>query len=154
MRLCFILPAPANEVYTPTFLMTWTDMVLKAAQKGHQVMVSQRPTRKECFTSSGTEVFDAYMCINPEVVFTPEDVFKLLESPHDVTCAVMVSNDAQTLTCGKTIEELQVNDYTEVDVDPTFALVRQIPSDWNYEGTLNGHVDSHVRVGNRVTIVV
>jgi hypothetical protein len=155
MRLCFVLPAPATDVYTPSFLMIWTDLVLKCAQKGHQVMVSQRTTRKECFEMSGTEVFDAYMCIDPEVVFTPEDVIKLLESPHDVTGVVMMSSDAQTLTCGKKPEEITPGEYIEVEhLDPSFVLVRQIPEGWNYTDAIKAHVDTSLRVGNRITLVV
>ena len=154
MRLCFVLPAPATDVYTPSFLMNWTDLVLKCAQKGHQVMVSQRTTRKECFEMSGSEVFDAYMCINPEVVFMPEDVLKLLESLHDVTGAVMMSADAQTLTCGKKPEEV-TGEYMEVEqLDPSFVLVRQIPEGWNYTDAIKAHVDTSLRVGNRITLVV
>ena len=135
--------------------MNWTDLVLKCAQKGHQVMVSQRTTRKECFEMSGSEVFDAYMCINPEVVFMPEDVIKLLESPHDVTGAVMMSADAQTLTCGKKPDEIDATvPYFEAELDPSFVLVRQIPVGWNYTDVIKAHIDTSLRVGNRITLVV
>ena len=155
MRLCFILPAPAHEVYTPGFLLTWTDLVLKCAQKGHQVMVSQRETRKESFGSSGSEVFDGYMCINPEVVFTPDDVLRMLESPHDVTGAVMMGADAITLTCGKRFDELDTTvPYFEAELEPSFVLIRQIPDGWNYEDKIKAQIDTSLRVGNRVTLVV
>jgi hypothetical protein len=156
MRLCFVIPANrADKSYTPSFLMNWTDLVLKCAQKGHQVMVSQQNNRAECFTSSGSEVFDAYMCINPEVVFTPDDVLKMLESPHDVTGTVMMGNDAVNLTCGKRFDELDATvPYFEAEVEPSFVLIRQIPDGWNYEDKIKAHVDTSIRVGNRVTIVV
>jgi hypothetical protein len=137
--------------------MNWTDLVLRCAQKGHQVMVSQQNTRAECFASSGSETFDAYMCIDPEVVFTPDDVFKLFESPHDVTGAMMMSPDAIHLTCGKRMDELSqmTEPYVETDaLDPSFILIRQIPSGWNYVDGIKAHVDRSLRVGNRVTLVV
>lgn len=156
MRLCFVIPAKRNELsYTPSFLMNWTDLVLRCAQKGHQVMVSQMNTRAECFATSGSEAFDAYLCIDPEVVFTPDDVFKLLESPHDVTGAMMMSADTTTLTCGKRLDELvQVTvPYIETEaLEPSFVLIRQVPAGWNYVDAIKAHVDVSLRVGNRVTL--
>jgi hypothetical protein len=135
--------------------MNWTDLVLRCAQKGHQVMVSQQNTRAECFASSGSETFDAYLCIDPEVVFTPDDVFKLFESPHDVTGAMMMSVDAMTLTCGKRLDELtHVSEpYIETEaLEPSFVLIRQVPAGWNYVDKIKAHVDVSLRVGNRVTL--
>jgi hypothetical protein len=155
MRLCFVLPSADEAVYTPTFLMNWTDLVMKCAQRGHQVMVSQRKTRGECFESSGTEVFDAYMCIDADVVFSPDDVLRLLESPHDVTCALRMAHDGQAYTCGKTPTDIQPTDeYIEATIDPGFLLVRQVPPGWNYTDPIKGHVDTRTRVGHRVTLVV
>jgi hypothetical protein len=137
-----------DAVYTPTFLMNWTDLVMKCAQRGHQVLVSQRRTRAECFTSSGTDVFDGYMCIDADVVFSPDDVLRLLESPHDVTCALRMASDGQAYTCGKTLAEIQATDgqYRGEAVDPGFPLVRQVPAGWNYKDPIKGHVDTRVRV--------
>ena len=157
MRLCFVIPAPRGEkTYTPLFLMNWTDLILKCAQRGHQVIVSQQENRSACFTSTGTEVFDAYMCIDPEVVFIPEDVFKLLESPHDVTGAIMMSSDASTLTCGKRLELLPTGEqYMEVEaLEPSFVLVQKIPEGWNYTDKIKAHIDTSVRIGNRVTLII
>lgn len=138
--------------------MNWTDLILKCAQRGHQVIVSQQENRSACFTSTGTEVFDAYMCIDPEVVFMPEDVFKLLESPHDVTGAIMMSSDASTLTCGKRLELLPTGDteqYMEVEaLEPSFVLVQKIPEGWNYTDKIKAHIDTSVRIGNRVTLII
>jgi hypothetical protein len=155
MRLCFVIPASRNDaVYTPNFLMNWTDLIMRCAQRGHQVMVSQQETRPNCFTMSSEEVFDAYLCIDPDVVFTPDDVFKLLESPHDVTGAMMMSSDASMLTCGKKLEELlHMGEYPEVDaLEPSFVLIRQIPEGWNYTDPIKAHIDTSLRVGHRVTL--
>ena len=120
MRLCFILP---GDTYSSYFLMVWTDLVLKCAQRGHAVMVSQKPTRRECFEMcGGEEKFDAYMCMDPNAMFKPDDVFKMLESPHDVTGAMMMSADLQTLTCGRTMESLVPTGAQYVDgvtIDPS-----------------------------------
>jgi len=155
MRLCFVIPANrTDKTYTPSFLMNWTDLVLKCAQRGHQVMVSQQNTRADCFTSSGSETFDAYLCIDPDVLFTPDEVFKLLESPHDVTGALMMSSDAVNLTCGKRFEDVDTSEqYFETDaLEPSFVLIRQIPDGWNYTDKIKAHVDSSLRIGHRVTL--
>lgn len=154
MRLCFILP---GETYSSHFLMTWTDLVLKCAQRGHQVMVAQKPTRAECFGVCADEKFEAYMCIDENVVFSPDDVFKMLESPHDVTGAVMMSSDLHNLTCGRTMESLipTAEQYVAVDtVDPSWMLLHTIPADWNFTAPLAGQIDTSIRVGNRQTVTL
>ena len=154
MRLCFILP---GETYSSHFLMVWTDLILKCAQRGHQVMVAQKPTRAECFAVCAGETFDAYMCIDPNVVFSPDDVFKMIESPHDVTGAMMMSSDFQTLTCGRSMESLvpTAEQYVVVDtVEPSWMLLHSIPADWNFTSPLAGHVDTSMRVGNRQLVTL
>jgi hypothetical protein len=154
MKLCFILP---GTEYTPYFLMTWTDLIMKCAQRGHQVMVSQQATRAECFKTC-TEEFDAYMCIDPEAVFKPEDVLQLLESPHDATGVIMMSDSLNELTCGRTMESMiheHENRYFEVEkLQPSFVLLQKIPEGWNYVDPIPAHIDTKIRVGNRVTVVV
>lgn len=157
MRVCFILPAPKDTlIYTNYFLMTWTDLVLKCAQKGHQVMVSQQPTIKECFDGASSETFDVYMCIDPTVVFNPDDVFKLLESPHDVTGSVMMSQDCRRLTCGRTMDAIVGADqYIEVEsLQPSWVLLRAIPEGWDFSSPIKGHVDTTIRVGNRQVVTL
>lgn len=154
MKLCFILP---GETYTSYFLMVWTDLVLKCAQKGHEVMVSQRHTLKDCFESCKSDSFEAYMCIDPSVVFTPDDVFKLLESPHDITGSLMMSPDCRTMTCGRTMESFVHNTerYIEVDaIEPSWLLIRAIPAEWDFASPLKGFVDSSIRVGNRQVVTL
>ena len=154
MKLCFILP---GSEFTAYFLMTWTDLVMKCAQRGHQIMVSQQKTRAECFKGC-PEDFDAYMCIDPEAVFKPEDVFRLLESPHDTTGVIMMSDSLNELTCGRTMESMiheHDNEYFQVErLEPSFVLLHKIPEGWNYVDPIPAHVDTKVRVGNRVTVVV
>jgi hypothetical protein len=154
MKLCFILPGSEYSAY---FLMAWTDLVMKCAQRGHQIMVSQQNTRAECFNAC-TEKFDAYMCIDPEAVFTSENVFQLLESPHSVTGALMVSDGHGQLTCGRSMESMiheHENQYVEVEnLTPNFVLIQDIPEGWNYTDQIAGHVDTKIRVGNRITLVL
>jgi hypothetical protein len=153
MKLCFILPGTKFSSY---FLMVWTDLVLKCAQKGHEVMVSQRKTRPECFDGCKDNTYDAYLCIDPEAVFKTEDVFTLFESPHDVTGVMMMSPDLMTLTCGKLMESLiHEKEYVSADrIDPSFVLLRTIPEGWNFTDPIAGFIDVRIRVGNEVTIVV
>jgi hypothetical protein len=153
MKLCFILPGSKFSSY---FLMVWTDLIMKCAQKGHEVMVSQQKTRPECFELCKDATYDAYMCINPEAVFKTEDVFALFESPHDTTGVVMMSPDLMNLTCGKLMENLiHEKEYAPAEkIEPSFVLLRTIPEGWNYLDPLPGHIDTRIRVGNEVTIVV
>ena len=154
MRLCFIIPGTSFPSY---FLMSWTDLVTKCMQGGHQIYVSQQPTRQACF-SQCKEDFDAYVCIDPEVVFTPENIFRLLESPHDVTGAVMMSSDLHNLTCGKTMEDMiheHDNEYVEVDrIEPSMIVLHGIPEGWNFTDPVKGHIDTKTRVGHRITVTV
>lgn len=98
------------------------------------------------------------MCIDPEAVFKPDDIFSLLESPHDTTGVLMMSSDLMHLTCGKLMENMiheSGNEYMKVDrIEPSFLLLRQIPEGWNFTDPLPGHVDTRLRVGNEVTVVV
>ena len=154
MKLCFILPGSEYSAY---FLMTWTDLVMKCAQRGHQIMVSQQRTRPECFKAC-TEKFDGYMCIDPAAVFKPEDIFQLLESPHPVTGVMMMSDSLSELTCGRSLESMvheHDNNYIEVEkVTPSFMLIQDIPGGWNYTDPIPAHIDTRIRVGNRITVVV
>lgn len=136
--------------------MNWTDLVLKCAQRGHQVMVSQKPTRRECFEAAQKEEFDAYMCIDSNAIFQADDVFKMFESPHDVTGAMMMSSDCHTLTCGRTMESLQHNTqvYVETKIDPSWMLLHVCPEGWNYEDPLDGQLDTRIRVGNRQVVIL
>jgi len=154
MKLCFILP---GETYSSYFLMVWTDLVLKCAQRGHEVMVSQRKTLKECFESCKSDSYEAYMCIDSSVVFTPDDVFKLIESPHDVTGSLMMSPDCRTLTCGRIMDYFihTTEKYVEMEaIEPSWLLIRSIPPDWDFASPLKGFVDSTIRVGNRQVVTL
>ena len=153
MKLCFILPGSEFSSY---FLMVWTDLIMKCAQKGHEVMVSQRKTRPECFDMCKDMTYDAYMCIDADAVFKPEDIFNLFESPHDVTGAIMMTPDLMMLTCGRPADTvIHEKDYFQADkIEPSFLLIRQIPEGWNFMDPIAGHIDSRIRVGHEVTIVV
>lgn len=154
MRLCFILP---GDSYSGYFLMAWTDLVMKCAQRGHQVFVAQKPTRAECFATCASEEFDGYMCMDPSVVFTPDDVFHMLDSPHDTTCAMVMSPDCHQLTCGRTLESFvpTAERYLSVDkIDPTWIFIRSIPDGWNFTDSVPGYVDTSVRVGNRQLVTL
>jgi hypothetical protein len=97
------------------------------------------------------------MCIDPNAMFKPDDVFKMLESPHDVTGAMMMSSDLQTLTCGRTMESLVPTGAQYVDgvtIDPSWMLLHAVPTDWNFTDPLAGHVDTTIRVGNRQVVTL
>jgi len=129
---------------------------MKCAQKGHQIMVSQKPTRRECFEEAKTDQFDLYMCIDSSVVFQADDVFKMFESPHDVTGGLMMSADCYNLTCGRTMESLQHNTevYVSNKIHPSWMLLQKIPDDWNYDDMLPGFLDTRVRTGNRQVVIL
>jgi hypothetical protein len=115
----------------------------------------------------GTE-YDVAMVVQSDVVFRPDDFFSLLESPHDVTAGLYLKEptlahpepqfDGTTLTP----ETLGDDQYVEADGAGFGFLLMQKgvveskePSFWNqayWSGPV--HIDTKVRVGHRVEIVI
>ena len=102
MKIIFALP---GREYSREFLMSWSDLLVQCTAKGHQVLVSQNYSsvvhfaRARCLGGDvmagqdqkpfqGKVDYDVIVWIDSDIIFTPEDVFKLLDSPHDVTAGV------------------------------------------------------------------
>jgi hypothetical protein len=109
MKIIFCLP---GKSYSREFLLAWSELLLQATQKGHQVMMSQQYSsvvhfaRSKCLGGDvlkgadqkpfqGQVEYDAIMWIDSDIVFKPADFFALLESPHDVTGGLYMMEDMQ-----------------------------------------------------------
>jgi len=116
MKIVFCMP---GRDYSREFLLCWSDLLMQAVSKGHQVMISQQYAsvvhfaRAKCLGGDvlkgkdqkpfqGEMDYDAIMWIDSDIVFKPEDFFNLLESPHDVTAGVYMMEDLQHFA---TVEE-------------------------------------------------
>jgi len=92
--------------------------MMQCANKGHQVMISQQYSsvvhfaRAKCLGGDvlkgkdqkpfqGQMEYDVMMWIDSDIVFKPDDMFALLESPHDVTAGVYMMEDLQNLATVK-----------------------------------------------------
>jgi hypothetical protein len=102
MKVIFCMP---GRSYSREFLLAWSDLLMQASNRGHQVMISQQYSsvvhfaRAKCLGGDvlkgsdqkpfqGQVDYDAMMWIDSDVVFTPDDFFALLDSPHDVTAGL------------------------------------------------------------------
>jgi hypothetical protein len=107
MKIVFALP---GREYSREFLMSWSDLLVQCTAKGHQVLVSQNYSsvvhfaRARCLGGDvlagpnqkpfqGKVDYDVIIWIDSDVIFSPENVFKLLDSPHDVTAGVYMMED-------------------------------------------------------------
>ena len=107
MRIVFCLP---GREYSREFLLAWSDLLMQAAAKGHQCMISQQYSsvvhfaRAKCLGGDvlkgadqkpfqGQVDYDAVMWIDSDIVFKPEDFWRILESPHDVTAGLYMMED-------------------------------------------------------------
>ena len=116
VKLVFCLP---GKSYDRQFLLAWSDLLMQASARGHQVMISQQYSsvvhfaRAKCLGGDvlkgpdqkpfqGEVDYDAMMWIDSDIVFKPEDFFNLLESPHDVTAGLYMMEDLQHFA---TVEE-------------------------------------------------
>ena len=115
MRVVFCMP---GREYSREFLLAWSDLLMQASSKGHQVMISQNYSsvvhfaRAKCLGGDvlkgpdqkpfqGEVEYDAMMWIDSDIVFKPEDFFRILESPHDVTAGLYMMEDLQHLAVVK-----------------------------------------------------
>lgn len=115
MRVIFCLP---GREYSREFLLAWSDLLMQAAAKGHQIMISQHYSsvvhfaRSKCLSGDvlkgpdqkpfqGQVEYDAIMWIDSDIVFKPDDFFRILESPHDVTAGCYMQDDLQHMTAIK-----------------------------------------------------
>lgn len=97
MKIIFCLP---GQTYSREFLLAWTELMMQANAKGHQIMVAQNLTRQQCIAvGEGPfqgQDYDAAMWIGEGTIFKTEDFFNLLESPHNVTAGIYMREDCQT----------------------------------------------------------
>jgi len=165
VNVVFCLPGSS---YSREFLLSWTDLVMRVASRGHHVAVSQQPTRSACLTPiSGTE-YDVAMLIDSDIVFRPDDFFTLLESPHDVTAGLylkeptLASPEPSFHGTSLTPGDVGTDQYVQLDsAGFGFMLMRKgvietkEPKFWDGPAwTGEVQVDTTVRVGHRVEIVI
>jgi len=109
VKIVFCLP---GKDYSREFLLSWSDLIMQAGAKGHNIMISQQYSsvvhfaRTKCMGGDvlkgpdqkpfqGVVDYDVMMWIDSDMVFKPEDFFKLLESPHDVTAGLYMMENLQ-----------------------------------------------------------
>ena len=109
MKVIFCLPGKA---YSREFLLSWSDLLMQASAKGHQVMISQQYSsvvhfaRAKCLAGDvlkgpdqkpfqGQVEYDVMVWIDSDIVFKPEDFFNIIESPHDVTAGLYMMENMQ-----------------------------------------------------------
>lgn len=119
VKVIFCLP---GREYSREFLLSWSDLVLQASSKGHQVMMSQQYSsvvhfaRAKCLGGNvlkgkdqkpfqGEVEYDAIMWIDSDIVFRPDDFFAMLESPHDVTAGMYLMEDMKHFAIVKDWDE-------------------------------------------------
>jgi hypothetical protein len=109
VKVIFCMP---GREYSREFLLAWSDVLMQATQRGHQVMISQQYTsvvhfaRAKCLGGNvlkganqkpfqGEVDYDVMMWIDSDIVFKPDDFFSMLESPHDVTAGLYMMENLQ-----------------------------------------------------------
>ena len=119
VKVIFCLP---GKSYSRDFLLAWTDLVKQASARGHQCMVSQQYSsvvhfaRAKCLGGDvlkgpdqkpfqGQVDYDVMMWIDSDIVFKPDDFFRMLESPHDVTAGLYMMEDMQHFAAVKDWDE-------------------------------------------------
>lgn len=109
VKIVFCMP---GRSYSREFLLAWSDLLMQASSRGHQIMISQQYSsvvhfaRAKCLGGNvlkgqdqkpfqGEVDYDVMMWIDSDVVFKPDDFFALLESPHDITAGMYMMEDLQ-----------------------------------------------------------
>lgn len=109
VNVIFCMP---GRTYSREFLLAWSDLLMQANARGHKIMISQQHSsvvhfaRAKCLGGDvlkgpdqkpfqGQIEYDVVMWIDSDMVFKPEDFFKILESPHDVTAGLYMMEDLQ-----------------------------------------------------------
>jgi hypothetical protein len=109
IRVVFCMP---GRTYDRTFLLAWSQLLMSCAKRGIEIVISQHYSsvvhfaRAKCLGGDarkgpgqkpfqGELEYDYIMWIDSDIVFNDEDFFKLLESPHDVTCGRYMMDDMQ-----------------------------------------------------------
>lgn len=111
MKIIFCLP---GREYSREFLLSWSDLLVQTIKKGHEVLISQQYSsmvhfaRAKCLGGDvlkgatqkpfqGQVEYDVIMWIDSDIVFSADDFFKMLDSPHDVTCGSYMMSDLKNL---------------------------------------------------------
>lgn len=111
MKIIFCLP---GREYSREFLLSWSDLLVQTIKKGHEVLISQQYSsmvhfaRAKCLGGDvlkgatqkpfqGQIEYDMIMWIDSDIVFSADDFFKLIDSPHDVTCGSYMMSDLKNL---------------------------------------------------------
>ena len=119
VKVVFCMP---GRQYSREFLLAWSDLLMQASSRGHQVMISQQYSsvvhfaRAKCMGGDvlkgpdqkpfqGSVEYDVMMWIDSDIVFKPDDFFALLESPHDVTAGMYMMEDLQHFATVKEWDE-------------------------------------------------
>jgi hypothetical protein len=98
MKIIFCLP---GQTYSREFLLSWTELMMQASARGHEIMVAQNLTRQLCVAGDPVkgpfqgQNYDAVMWIGQDAIFKTDDFFNLLESPHNVTSGIYMSETLQ-----------------------------------------------------------
>ena len=124
MKVVFCMP---GRTYSREFLLAWSDLLMQATNRGHQVMISQQYAsvvhfaRAKCLGGDvlrgpdqkpfqGGVDYDVMMWIDSDMVFKPEDFFNLLDSPHDVTAGLYMM---ENLTEFAAVEKWDTDHFAE-----------------------------------------
>jgi hypothetical protein len=111
-RKSIVLCVP-GRTFSRRFLLCWTRLIAELIRQGYDFIISQDYSsvvhfaRAKCLWANvldgedqkpfhGKFEYDAMVWIDSDIVFTPEDIFKLLESPHDFTSGLyMMENGTE-----------------------------------------------------------
>ena len=107
VRVVFCVP---GNTFSREFLISWSSLLSELIGKGITPILSQQYSsvvhfaRSKCLAADVTKgpdqkpfqgqlPYDYIMWIDSDIVFNPTDFFKMLESPHDVTCGAYRMTD-------------------------------------------------------------
>ena len=118
-RVIFCLP---GRTYSREFLLSWSGLMSECLNRGIVPVMSQQYSsvvhfaRTKCLGGDvlkgadqkpfqGQVDYDYIMWIDSDIVFHPNEFFKLLESPHDVTAGVYMMEDRKHYAVVKSWDE-------------------------------------------------
>jgi len=113
MKIVFCI---SGNSFSPTFILCWSDTLMQMTSKGHTVSLSVQSTFQKCLAvhpEKGVfqgEDFDLAIFVGPNTVFTPQNVFDLIESPHSVTTGFTMTEDLKTFDAWMSGKPLEAKD--------------------------------------------
>jgi hypothetical protein len=107
--IVFCLP---GNMYSKDFLISWSQVMIECVKRNINCVMAQGYASCVHFARAkvlggnvlagknqapfqGAVPYDYLMWIDSDIVFTPEDVFKLVDSPHDITCGLYIMEDGK-----------------------------------------------------------